>query len=244
MERVRHAATAAPFRCRPGARLRGRRGARGRRGRGCRRRAEPQQQPELLRCPHRSTGSGSQSNPFGELERRANPYPSFGGGNGSGGSGSNNAGSGSLNASALAAKVDPAIVDIDSNLKYSDATAAGHRHGDLLNGLVLTNNHVIDGATSVTATVVTSGQTYTAKIIGYDSTDDVALLQLVGASDLKTVTLSNSTKAKVGEAVLALGNAGGRGRPRRRPRRAPSRHSTSRSRPATAARAPPRSCTA
>ena len=78
-------------------------------------------------------------------------------------------------------------------------------------GLVLTNNHVIDQATSVSATIVTSGKTYTAKVIGYDSTDDVALLQLVGASSLKTITLSDSSKAKVGEAVLALGNAGGRG---------------------------------
>ena len=56
-------------------------------------------------------------------------------------------------------------------------------------GLVLTNNHVIDQATSVSATLVTSGKTYTAKVIGYDSTDDVALLQLVGASGLTTVNL-------------------------------------------------------
>ena len=79
------------------------------------------------------------------------------------------------------------------------------------NGLVLTNNHVIDQSTSVSAQLVTSGRTYTAKVIGYNSTDDVALLQLVGASGLKTVSLSNSGEAKVGEAVLALGNAGGRG---------------------------------
>ena len=79
------------------------------------------------------------------------------------------------------------------------------------NGLVLTNNHVIDQSTSVSAQLVTSGRTYTAKVIGYNSTDDVALLQLVGASGLKTVSLSNSAAAKVGEAVLALGNAGGRG---------------------------------
>jgi len=156
-------------------------------------------------------GSGSQSNPFGNSNGNSNPYPSFGGGNGSGGSGSANAGTGSLNASALAAQVDPAIVDIDSNLKYSDATAQGTGMVISASGLVLTNNHVIDGATSVSAQVVTSGKTYTAKIIGYDSTDDVALLQLVGASNLKTVTLSDSSKAKVGEAVLALGNAGGRG---------------------------------
>jgi S1-C subfamily serine protease len=76
---------------------------------------------------------------------------------------------------------------------------------------VLTNNHVIDEATKVSATIVTSGQKYTAKVIGYDDTDDVALLQLEGASGLHTVSLSNSAKAAVGEAVLALGNAAGKG---------------------------------
>jgi len=153
-------------------------------------------------------GNGSQSNPFGN----ANPLPSSGSGSGnSGGSGGTNTGGGSLNASALAAKVDPGIVDVSSNLKYSQATAQGTGMVISSSGLVLTNNHVIDQATSVSATLVTSGKTYTAKVIGYDSTDDVALLQLVGASNLKTVTLSNSSKAKVGQAVLALGNAGGRG---------------------------------
>ena len=98
-----------------------------------------------------------------------------------------------------------------SNLKYSHATAEGTGMVISSSGLVLTNNHVIDEATSVSATLVTSGKTYTAKVLGYDSTDDVALLQLDGASGLKTVTLSDSSKAKVGEAVLALGNAGGRG---------------------------------
>jgi S1-C subfamily serine protease len=153
-------------------------------------------------------GNGSQSNPFGN----ANPFPSSGSGSGnSGGSGGTNTGGGSLNASALAAQVDPGIVDVSSNLKYSQATAQGTGMVISSSGLVLTNNHVIDQATSVSATLVTSGKTYTAKVVGYDSTDDVALLQLEGASNLKTVTLSNSSKAKVGQAVLALGNAGGRG---------------------------------
>jgi len=160
--------------------------------------------------------SGAQSNPFGNGNTNgngnANPFPSSGAGNGAnGGSGGTNAGTGSLNASALAAQVDPGIVDVDSNLKYSDATAEGTGMVISSSGLVLTNNHVIDQATSVTATLVTSGKQYTAKVIGYDSTDDVALLQLVGASNLKTVTLSDSSKAKVNEAVLALGNAEGRG---------------------------------
>ena len=159
----------------------------------------------------------SQANPFGgNGNAGANPIPTFGNGNGAtgganSGSGSTNTGTGSLNASALAAKVDPGIVDVDSTLKYSDATAEGTGMVISASGLVLTNNHVIDQGTSVSATLVSSGKTYTAKVIGYDSTDDVALLQLVGASGLKTVTLSDSSKAKVGDAVLALGNAGGRG---------------------------------
>jgi S1-C subfamily serine protease len=127
------------------------------------------------------------------------------------GTGGTNTGSGSLNASALSAKVDPGIVDVTSQLKYSDATAEGTGMVISSSGLVLTNNHVIDEATSVSATLVVSGKTYSARVIGYDSTDDVALLQLVGASGLKTVSLANSSKVKVGLAVLALGNAGGEG---------------------------------
>jgi S1-C subfamily serine protease len=151
---------------------------------------------------------GNASNPFGGFG-----FPSTGNGNtgGNGSSGGGNSGTGSLNASALAAKVDPGLVDVTSDLKYSGATAEGTGMVISSSGLVLTNNHVIDQSTSVSAQIVTSGRTYTAKVIGYNSTDDVALLQLVGASGLKTVSLSNSDEAKVGEAVLALGNAGGKG---------------------------------
>jgi S1-C subfamily serine protease len=151
-------------------------------------------------------GGGTETNPFGG---------GFGGlpstGNGGSGGGGDSSGTGSLNASALAAKVDPGLVDVTSDLKYSGATAEGTGMVISSTGLVLTNNHVIDQSTSVSAQLVTSGRTYTAKVIGYNSTDDVALLQLVGASGLKTVSLSNSDQAKVGEAVLALGNAGGKG---------------------------------
>ena len=158
-----------------------------------------------------SIGNGSQSNPFGGNGNQ-NTVPSFGGNGANGGSnGGANSGTGSLNANAIAEKVDPGVVDITSELTYSDATAEGTGMVISANGLVLTNNHVIDQATSVSATLVTSGKTYTAKVLGYDSTNDVALLQLVGASGLKTVAMSDSSKVKVGQAVLALGNAGGRG---------------------------------
>ena len=162
-----------------------------------------------------SGSSGAQANPYGggTGNGNANPFPSFGSGslpNGSQGN-SGNSGTGSLDASALAKKVDPGIVDITSNLSYSDATAEGTGMVLTSDGLVLTNNHVIDQATKVSATLVTSGKTYTAKVLGYDSTDDVAVIQLEGASGLKTITMSDSTKVKVGQAVLALGNAGGKG---------------------------------
>jgi S1-C subfamily serine protease len=122
-----------------------------------------------------------------------------------------NAGNGSLNAGALAGKVNPGVVDITSQLKYNEATAEGTGIIISSDGLVLTNNHVINQATSVTGRSVTSGKTYSAKVLGYDSKDDVALLRLEGASGLKAVTLADSGKVKVGDAVLALGNAGGRG---------------------------------
>jgi S1-C subfamily serine protease len=152
--------------------------------------------------------NGSQQNPFSNGGNNFGQAPNNQ--NGTGNSGTNS-GTGSLNAQALAAKVDPAIVDITSQLKYNNATAEGTGVVISPDGLVLTNNHVIDEATSVSATLVVSGKTYSAKVLGYDATDDVALLQLQGASGLKTASLGDSSKVKVGQAVLALGNAGGRG---------------------------------
>ena len=151
-----------------------------------------------------NAGNGVQQNPFGN-------------GNGSNGpaqnpqSGGTSTGSGPLNATSLASKVDPGIVDVTSQLKYNDATAEGTGIVISPSGLVLTNNHVIDEATSISAQLVVSGKTYTANVVGYDSTDDVALLQLQGASGLKTVSLGNSSQVKIGQAVLAIGNAEGRG---------------------------------
>ncbi len=164
-----------------------------------------------------SIGSGTQQNPFsGSGDGNPLPLPSSGTGTEPSATPSSG-GTGSLNTSALATKVDPGIVDVTAIEKYADATAEGTGMVLSSTGLVLTNNHVISGgSTSVTATLVTSGKTYTAKVVGYDSTDDVAVLQLLTSSGqepsgLKTVTRSDSSKAKVGEAVLALGNAGGRG---------------------------------
>src|SRR5215472_1182145 len=75
-------------------------------------------------------------------------------------------------------------------------------------GLVLTNNHVIEDSTSISARTAT-GQTYTAKVVGYDQTGDVALIKLQGASGLRTVPIGDSSAIKTGDSVVAMGNAEG-----------------------------------
>jgi S1-C subfamily serine protease len=79
------------------------------------------------------------------------------------------------------------------------------------NGEVLTNNHVIEGANSINVTDVGNGKTYGATVVGYDRTEDVAVLQLKDASGLQTVRLGDSGALSVGEAVVGIGNAGGSG---------------------------------
>ena len=120
-------------------------------------------------------------------------------------------GAGNLNQSRIESRVVPALVDITATLKYQSETAEGTGMILSSSGLVLTNNHVIDDSTSVTVTLVDTGRSYQARVIGYDSAHDVAMLQLEDASGLPTVSLGNSGQVDVGTAVLALGDAQGRG---------------------------------
>lgn len=119
-----------------------------------------------------------------------------------------------MNDSAVYKKVEPGVVDVAADLQYLDETAEGT--GIVINaaqGLVLTNNHVIDDATSVTVTPVASGRIYQATIVGYDLADDVALLKISGATGLKAVTTGDSNGLTIGSQVLALGNEAGQGGP-------------------------------
>jgi len=110
--------------------------------------------------------------------------------------------------------VEPGIVDVTANLQYLQETAKGTGFViDATAGLVLTNNHVIDGATGVTVTLVTSGKNYPARVLGYDPADDVALLQVRGAAEIKAVTIGDSAQVRVGAPVLAIGNEAGQGGP-------------------------------
>jgi S1-C subfamily serine protease len=127
----------------------------------------------------------------------------------------NSAGSGAasgLNAAAVERKVKPGLVDIAATLKYASEMAEGTGMIVSASGLVLTNNHVIDGATEVKVRLADNArQTYLARVVGYDITADVALLKLTGASGLATVSFGNSAQVGVGTPVLALGDAGGKG---------------------------------
>ena len=116
-----------------------------------------------------------------------------------------------LDLPALAAKVDPGLVDINTQLSHPNLQAAGT--GIVLDpsGVVLTNNHVISGASSINVTDIGNGQTYPATVVGYDRAHDVAVLQLAGASGLPTALIGDSGTVSISDQVAAIGNAGGRG---------------------------------
>jgi S1-C subfamily serine protease len=105
----------------------------------------------------------------------------------------------------------PGIVDVNTKLGYVGAAAAGTGIVVSSSGEVLTNNHVIEGSTTVSVTDIDNNHTYAATVVGYDISADIAVLQLKNASGLKTAPLGNSAKAKVDQSITALGNAGGVG---------------------------------
>jgi S1-C subfamily serine protease len=132
-------------------------------------------------------------------------YPGFGS------SGQASSGGTDAAGSAAADKVTPGVVDITTRLGYQDEAAAGTGMVLTSNGEVLTNNHVVDGATTISVQVTSTGQSYKAKIVGTDPTDDVAVIQMEGASGLKTIPIGDSSKVSSGQTVVAIGNAGGVG---------------------------------
>jgi S1-C subfamily serine protease len=107
--------------------------------------------------------------------------------------------------------VMPGLVVISSNLQYQGDAAAATGMVISSNGLVLTNNHVIDQTTALTATVVSTGRRFQARWLGYDKSADIAVIQLVGASGLRTVPIGNSDTARLHDGVIAMGNANGTG---------------------------------
>jgi S1-C subfamily serine protease len=147
--------------------------------------------------------NGSQASPITGVSSHQVPGPQNDAGK---------SGGGSLNKSYVAARVEPGIVDIDAAIQYSGGTSSeGTGMVISADGLVLTNNHVINGAKTIRVTLVTTRRVFQATVVGYDATHDVALLKLDGAARLKAVAVGNSAQVTLGTPVLALGNAEGQG---------------------------------
>jgi S1-C subfamily serine protease len=104
----------------------------------------------------------------------------------------------------------PGIVDIDTSLGLQASAAAGTGIVLSSSGEILTNNHVIRGATTVRVTDIDTGRRYSGTVLGYSVTSDIAVVQLKNASGLQTAPLGSSA-AKVGASITAYGNAGGVG---------------------------------
>ena len=102
------------------------------------------------------------------------------------------------------------VVVIETNLAYQGGAAAGSGMVLTPSGTVLTNNHVISGATTIRVVVPNTGHSYKATVVGYDKSGDVAVLRLEGASNLRTISVAKGAPS-VGQAVRAVGNAGGTG---------------------------------
>ncbi|WP_067491294.1 S1C family serine protease [Actinomadura hibisca] len=105
----------------------------------------------------------------------------------------------------------PGVVNIESEQGLSGTLSAGTGIVFTADGLVLTNNHVIQGSTAVTGTDPDRRRSYRATVLGYDKTGDLAVIRLERASGLKTAVFGDSSRVRPGDPVTAVGNAGGKG---------------------------------
>lgn len=163
-------------------------------------------QSQTLQLPNGSSGSGS-SGTYGQ-----GGTGTFGGAQG--GSGSSDSGTGTVptDATAATATEKQGLVTIVSTLDYDESSkSAGTGMIMTSNGEILTNNHVVQGATSIQVTVVSTGKTYTADVVGTDATNDVAVLKLQEASGLTPVSFAKSAKVSTGDTIHSTGNAEGTG---------------------------------
>lgn len=111
----------------------------------------------------------------------------------------------------IAARAKPAVVAVNTELSITNpfgqtsaAAAAGSGFIISTDGYIVTNAHVIDGASKISV-VLDSGATYQATLVGADSQDDLAVLKIDG-KNLPTVSLGDSASLQVGELAVAIGN--------------------------------------
>lgn len=110
-------------------------------------------------------------------------------------------------------QVEPGMVQITTAVDFQGVV--GNGTGIVLSpdGVVLTNHHVVQGANTIRANSLGTGQVFDADVVGYDRDDDIAVLQLRGASGLPVAPLGDSNTIALGDPVLTLGNANGTGNP-------------------------------
>jgi putative serine protease PepD len=108
--------------------------------------------------------------------------------------------------SAVVDKVLPSVVQVNVRLQNGEGIGSGVILS--ADGRILTNNHVVDGATSVTVTL-SDGRTVAAKVVGTDPSSDLAVIQAQGVSGLTAATFGDSDSVKVGDEVIAIGSPGG-----------------------------------
>jgi S1-C subfamily serine protease len=138
-------------------------------------------------------------------------HPSGSTGTGQNPGGSLSPSTGTISA-ATVAQIDSAVVDITGDVAGTNGgEVAGTGMIITSNGEVLTNNHVIDQTINIHAQIDGTGTVYSVKVIGYDASDDVALVQLENASGLPTVPIGDSSALTAGDSVTVLGNALGKG---------------------------------
>ncbi|MCL2465331.1 MAG: trypsin-like peptidase domain-containing protein, partial [Micrococcales bacterium] len=161
-----------------------------------------------------STGNGSTGNGYGSTGNgygsTGNGYGSTGNGYGSYPNGSSGSGTASSSPAATTAQ-EKGVVTVDATLTYEEATSSGTGMILSAGGLVLTNNHVVDGATAIQVTDQSTGKQYTATVVGTDATADIALLQLKNAGRLTPIALDANASVADGADVTAIGNAEGTG---------------------------------
>ena len=112
-------------------------------------------------------------------------------------------------AAAHTTAVDKGLVNIQSTIGYDGSAAAGTGVVLTSDGIVLTNHHVIAGATSLSVEVAGTTTNYAADVLGYDATHDIGVIKLRNASGLATAPLGDSNTVKIGDEVVGTGNAGG-----------------------------------
>ena len=112
-----------------------------------------------------------------------------------------------LSEAAIRARIEPSVVDVTATLTYDDETASGTGFViDARTGLILTNNHVIRGATAVRVTLPATGRTYRADIVGADVAADIAVLRIRTAAALTAAPVGDSAKVTAGAPVMSFGN--------------------------------------